>query len=817
MKTTKLVALSVCILSVFLLLNLNNAYGLPIDDFDYTFEQDEVDGSGLFDRTSNLRFVQDYDEGNYDAEFGFDDQVGYEGVDIEFVDVDASGAGCIVNVSADFLGHTGVLCLNDNGNPGKASIVNEFTSQNNITYEFWWATDSITPYDYLIVDLREGTTIIVSVLFHQATINLLHPTGPAWVKGYDGYVVDTWYHIAIECDDTNNVSSLFVNGIECLSSIPTYNNVSVGSDNVHMYTNGGNSGFIHYIDAFDYSFNIGYQAHRNLGCVHIDTEIYETDKYCFHQNDVNTRLSTFNDNELGWEQDDESSGFGTWSLGGGMFENPETGVIDGNNDYIQINVAGDGAEVSLSHNFTESDGIIKITLEAFIFSMGTLAWIGARALDEFGTNMANFQIVNLAGTQSVWVGAGGVSDYNENKGNIVLGVNTISIEWEISYGVQCLRINNSDDTDVYLHNSTVGVFERLEIYAEGLGAGAQTIFMVDNIGVYLNETSMNENEYGYGSKEDIDYTAFSGYILYYDGYFGLGTTTPSGVYYICETDDLDELKSMGNESGTMYLSDLNESLTFSVHPNGTMELGGIYGDIEMVENGNIEYVGQVQYGMIEYPEAMYSAIDDTLRGYTESNGSDQWMYIAFDIDDRITTNFTLSIFDVYRTNWHFGVDITLNFTDYTEYTFSLDINDGPFQITDIMETNFGWDLPSHKYIDAISINMTSGLSANGTTNLGGVDSIYLRYEGEFIDLVDLEDTSILGAITGVLMLIIPSFLIIYGIEVKRKGAGKKLAIPIIAIVSVILFVTGVLPTWLFFVSLLGLGGIMLMRRWQQNR
>jgi uncharacterized membrane protein YozB (DUF420 family) len=138
----------------------------------------------------------------------------------------------------------------------------------------------------------------------------------------------------------------------------------------------------------------------------------------------------------------------------------------------------------------------------------------------------------------------------------------------------------------------------------------------------------------------------------------------------------------------------------------------------------------------------------------------------------------------------------------------------PFDVTGTrFTTDFGGVLPLYKIIDVLSFNISSSIDNDGTSVLAGLDLIKFHYRPlGFIDLEDLHSTGILTVMMPLVVLLLPTFVIYAGIENKKKGAGKKAFLPIFLLISTILFATSIIPVWIYFIIILGVGSLIVVKR-----
>ncbi|KKM22778.1 hypothetical protein LCGC14_1621910, partial [marine sediment metagenome] len=344
---------------------------------------------------------------------------------------------------------------------------------------------------------------------------------------------------------------------------------------------------------------------------------------------------------------------------------------------------------------------------------------------------------------------------------------------------------------------------------------AESRAYLDNVGVYFEGKSLDLSEMGYGEFYKIDLSEAEGSYAF-DGYVHVGTTDPYSIGdgYIIEDDFLTEVLPMANQQEVIDLVDLKDSLIFTLTPGFPLNLIGNYDVIRLIENNGSYYLGTVSRGDQTSLLAHFEVIDGRLQGYNvDVSILDDWITISFDINDTETSNYTLVINDVYKTNWGFTTSFIASFTDGTDFTYLMDESE-PFDVSgNRFMTDFGGILPFYKIIDVFSFNISSSIDNDGTSVLAGFDLIKLHYSPlGFIDLADLHSTGILAVMIPLVVLLLPTFAIYAGIENKKKGAGKKAFLPILLLISTILFATDLIPVWIYFIIVLGVGALIIVKR-----
>ena len=103
----------------------------------YTFESENEGLLTTFNRTSNLRFTETWDTGNFDGEFSFDGQFGLFNDDIPFFDTFVNDPGTYASIEQSIDEHDDVLLFKDDTSLGYVDgekIIGDFVS---LTLSLW--------------------------------------------------------------------------------------------------------------------------------------------------------------------------------------------------------------------------------------------------------------------------------------------------------------------------------------------------------------------------------------------------------------------------------------------------------------------------------------------------------------------------------------------------------------------------------------------------------------------------------------------------------------------------------------------------------
>lgn len=190
-----------------------------------------------------------------------DETTGTCGTDIDFLDVaNHAGTNCSICIISSFGGHSKVLKLTD----ATATDYNLYThtigsTEANATMEFWWAVSQIASSDGAKVVFFESGTEICGLYINTDDLRTYNPAATA-IKS-DFLVANTWFHIKIILDDTNNQFDCYINGVN-EGTFAYRNNSTTGIDSI-QFGSGFDDIINIYWDAFGYSWDTNYNIGDN--------------------------------------------------------------------------------------------------------------------------------------------------------------------------------------------------------------------------------------------------------------------------------------------------------------------------------------------------------------------------------------------------------------------------------------------------------------------------------------------------------------------------------------------------------------------------
>ena len=198
----------------------------------------------------------------YPATYNFKDEVdGTTGTDIDFIDVDGSGADCVASIIAVLDGHRKVLQLHDNSNPNYIQVKHTLTStQASGTIEFWVATSDNTKRGTL--DLYDSTPTRLMRFYFENDGKLYFYVGGAATE-LCSLTNNILVHIRLLFDTATDKASVWVNGTLIIND-QAFNNVGNALNQFIFQTWTTDTGYYLYFDAFGFSWDADYAIGDNL-------------------------------------------------------------------------------------------------------------------------------------------------------------------------------------------------------------------------------------------------------------------------------------------------------------------------------------------------------------------------------------------------------------------------------------------------------------------------------------------------------------------------------------------------------------------------
>jgi hypothetical protein len=804
---------TIFIFQIFLFLALAPSVSASPESYTYTPEQDWYNWTNdNITKTSNLRNPETIDEGNYTGTYSFDNEVGLTGTDIDAI-VYNELTTC--EVVENYSGHDTVLYGAESSSNNYYCMIYPYIEVDYFTIE-WWGTCIDGLHLQNIKDYNEDT--MVSIRMYNNAVN-------NYIRLYYEYTsivitVDCseWIHFSIDFNLIDDTYTARINGTTYLENVDFFHslNPQTGVMEWMFYSYTMPTEFC--IDAIGYNTS-GYEINSNMYEIrNVDTSKYEVDKYCFHQtshDNIDLSYGAYPDGFLGWDVDLGTGG--EVNVGEGWGPNPETGVYDSDNRYIRLQ-STDTYVTSFSHDFDESAlGTLQVYFDGrYAYTGDNYRYTGLYAIDSTSDVLAC--LIFSSNGDNTWdlkIGNGEYGDSIEVLTSLAENSN-FNITWTITNTIQIIEFQSSE-LGIY-ENYTYNVYNDGDGFAEinwDVFGGTSNWFYFDNLGIYVNGSSLVTEEHGYAEINDADLMAPATLSIDYAGLIHVATVNPSGTTFNIPDDTLTNITELDNYGWTqMSYKGMLESIIFCVNGTGYFYTNfSIEGTLIYLNRNDVfEVYGIDDSGSEIDTDSYFYVENDLLFGYNIHNGSDeQALGVVFDVNNIECANNSIRVNNVFRSNWLFSITMTFEFTDNTFITFELDNSDDYDYDGSVWYTDFGSIVPDYKVLDKIYYYIYPSDDSDNTSILAGFESIELILRSTGIGLDDLHDTGILSILVPIVALLVPSVIIPMELESRKRGMGKKTFIPIFAMFTVILFATSVLPAWLFFVCMISCGMMLFVK------
>lgn len=772
-------------------------------DLEYIFENDVLySGKGIFpNSTFNIRNRTLITQDNYTATYDFlDESIGSVYPNIDFLDSVSIPSGSNISIISDLEGHNHVLEYYQANTVDYLSSRHILdVSQPNGTYEFWIYL-TIDRFIYFTMSEGEG---VQGVYFGTTTPLKFAYNDGGWQPICD-YVVNTWYHIRIdfECGPSGykglapDTFFVYINGVKYGAYPFRYSIDNMEKIDIGMYKCVESNEYNTYIDAIGLNWK-DYTIGQNIRDFNItETDIQEIDVFELEHYINGSILPIDYDNPNTW-YDIEVGANDYVNL---VASNPNRRAVN-----IWHQVVGN---MGLERDFTIEKGIINISLSIWYFIM----------LNDdgyFDCSIYSFDDTLIVKLRFLFDGVDIKLYYYDGSSNILLHTFTAGQLQDISnwknfnlyIGSSCLL------TYEYTTTYKLFIFPKIDFTKEGLSKiklignmpdTSHTQFeRIESIGVYINGTSLAE---GFGFMEcNMTNEIYTDWKL---KHHNLLTINANGTFrfdfygsvggginiteltFFNNTDVLFNLYEGSNIIGdeTFMFILFNESFTIN-----SLRIEGV----KLIENSN-EYWLEFTYNGIDIDKSYFNVSNHNLYFIHYANENDTLEYIQakFNIDDIPAINRSIN----FRT-YFYGISKAYLVNEYTSKT------------TTNFEFPLGYNtinsiLPQQKIISNFTITITDQNNNDyyGKSE-GYITSIKLIY------YTDIELTLLTLNLIGMMIVIILLFVPTIGIYTIY---GKKAIIPMLILMTIICFISNLIPTWLFFILMFCYSGTIFLQ-YKQKR
>ena len=775
--------------------------GSSTSDLYYTPTEDVFYNATIpvYDESVNIRNQQSF-TGNYNGTYSFTGEIGLNGTDIPFIDVDTSSTDTGVIIVDSWENHNEVIKFYDNSSTEALQVNHDFGAiYSNGTYEFWWAVSDIGN-KYLIMQYRENTDLRVSIKYQSGNFYNYYL---AFDIIKSGCTVNTWYHHKLIFDDSLNSFDWYINGVLEGDDLNYYANSTIGFDNNNWVTASAPVNYSHYFDGFGYFGDPFYDVGDNLIPLIEELGTNEVDRWEFALLYPDQLNPVGLDDPNGWQDYEESGDI--VNIGG-----------TGNDRYIYMFSTSYNNGIFKDDFIEEESQIVEIKWN-FQYYVAADQLIGNTTLKVYSNGSNEVCRINLF---SYWNDNIRRLEYFNGSNYVDLTNNNFFLNGYTPYdfylyinyydNIAFLSYQNSTDYESWyfplIVSGEVGV-NKVEFFNYEHVSTVQNLPMrLDSIGVYCDGVSQS-NEWAWKSIDlPANWDIRDNNLLYGD-YIGLANISVCEGSYSVGISDFYGLFDMYWYPYDMDILNIhNKYVAVVIDPYllyyqiNWLELYEIWNDVRsfVLEDLSINGVTLVQdsnvYDMVysavsDYPVANYFYVIGTDLYYTLTCYDSDLEYIqgVFDITNIPTQNRSID-FDAYIDGFPFlyceGA-ITLGFGDATTYGFVFD------EIT-----SFNQILPQEKLIDKITILITDNDvdAASGSDVTGHVNLITLVYYSNIS--VTILTLDLLAILIPLLVLITPP------LALYKKFEEPKVVVPMLMLMSFVCVATGLISYPMFFVMMI---------------
>ncbi len=813
-KIVSILALFLCLMGILLVINSN--IGLSaFTTLDYEFEENECGrkSTALNETIFNLRSNGLITE-EFNASYSFINETGDTSSSISLIDVDSSGASCTATVVGSVDKHDTILELDDGNGGAFVEVKDDIDSVGTYgTVEFFVRIDvfHVTP---LLVYLENGGTSVCMIRYTDDGGNDLEVRdGASWVDIIDnGVNVDQWYHIRIDFECTAGGYSglsqydyyVYVDGVRY--GAYDFNSNQAQIDDLKLLT--GNVAVAKsYIDALGYSWFSNYTVDDNQYPIitPVNSNVLSRDMYKFQIDDNNEPVQPDTSvNPSFWTITEDANSY-VYTASSQNFNSLEDGNIGvafignsvGGAGYTalsnsSLNLHGDDINITWGVIYPSTQSQLNSWFRVMVKSLDGTVLTYVR-IDTTTADKSTLQYYDGATYQDLETLYGTTSKQYIFSFNLYIENYTATLTYFRDY-----VYNNTYTFD--LAETEAGLGE-LEFRADNSGTSNWAIHLTE-IGIYQHNVSQCWERgfitYRMNDSWDFDTHTYITASTNPSEYVELWST-PAFYMTYSATENI-QVASLWNGSywHNVYgetCGNQNDMLTFL--PNGTITTSDlefrVYG-IKMVEGSN-EYVPTYDYTNVNQNnsyfyvngERMYFILDITQDNTLESIEAD------FNIDPVLTANRSFQYTGYY--NGYGNSTILLNYSD----------DSGSYYFFDPYVHGVNQVLPKEKVVRNIVITITDSEinEYTGFDNVGYIYNLKLRTVGGWEQTITT--SALLTTLLPLIIILPPCFM------VSKSLGDNRYILPIFIIMCTVVFATGLIDAWLYFIVIVGVSGFLFKR------
>lgn len=777
-------------------------------DIDFTFGSDRLIDTSVYDTSFNMRNQSEY-SGNYNGTYSFENEIGLEGIYIDYV---YSVFSPTINVIDNFNGHNSVL--NFTTTEASRYRVNHLLGDIESGYIDLWLSSSTISSSGLIYYTNStslaGDNLAFGITFESNNLVAKYGDG---LGGTSSVVLisavnNEWYYLSIYFNCTTYKVSMWVNGILLVNDEPfMYDNEITGL----VYTIYYGSDILNTnlkVDAIGYSWDDNYTIGDNLvPILETNESIQEVDRweFCIDESTKEFREDDTLTTILGWDKIEQDF-------------NIESDEHDEDDKQLRFYqglgmISPEGLERDFNLNGTLLNITFSFEREDYGGSDDPNGWSVFNFYDNDSNLITRLNITYT--TLEYWDGSNYIELY-DGIDNLVYYEFNVYLNDGLAFLQFFIDGNLEDVYFLDLINNVIGLGNiDFRLYAPGVGKVIEV--WIDYIGVYEKGLSIS-NDVGYLSVNNV-----AGTYLLYDlwywsfAYYNLFDLDVEGNVSITYTRNYVGYTYNYYKPSFHVFTDNYLGLLFDWNLYNESTFHNIYNEYKTAYNSSINFlvIGDVILNNLSIAGIRAIANGESIPLVYGSNGVNLNNSYFFVEAGSNALRFSLTINDNELEYISLGIDlVALNILGEDRgISFRSDINGSIFGYVGVVYsdgTNTSLSVPTHETttsamlpisdtIFSLRILITDKDLDNDGFCTGYISNLRLIY---------YPTIKVFIIIDNLLVLIIPLMILLIPSLAMHKKFGVSGAVIMFILMSVVCVISALIPVWLFFI--IGFGSIVFL-------
>lgn len=724
--------------------------------YNYTWNESELYNDVLPEPIANWNIRNQTKDCLYNATFTFlNESVGSNPDSTDWYIIDDDGGTILIYNELD--GHCKVVGINNTNEYEYSAIYhsiyeNEIYGKENGTIQFWMYSDDVSK-DSGIQLIRSAPN---KFLFYIES-NYFKYFDDSGVHNIVSASIDTWYHISLEFDCSDDWFNVSINGIE-YGSYSARGTPDIIYD-IEFFSGTTSKDYLVYFDGIGLTNYKGYILDDNIEPLEYITNIIEPDKWEF----------TFNSTADSYPLDTNEIEGWTISETGGTCKVSE---FDGFNRAIKLQCLDGTCNTYMyrtmnipSTNNTIINTTLYIPFNYAYFTEFFYFYLTNETDDTITEIIINYLSLKAYISESL--------EYSE----VITPYIPYSIDLSFRFVDNLMNIYINESliaSNSYLGNTVKSFYLKGYTYTTNVDKNE---YYIDYVGIYSNGLSDSteitpENIYPIG----IDWTYQNHYFIEFtfNNTFANNITiylNDDSILYDYSTERWNR-KNIYNESTSYY------NLFFRITNDSLFEITNLYIHGVKLTDGIENYYINLDYSYVDLNESYFYVSNNRLYyTFTSNDSENEYLKAVFNIDNLASRNYYIAFshikdnVDLYS---YFNLYFTSTYLQFPSYTYLENINTM---------------LPQDKLIQYFEFVITDNDNDVNDINTGYFSNIRLIYYPDLDTTFTL--VSLLELIPLLIILVIIPLAIYYGF-------GKRITVlvPSILLMSIFAVAQGLLPLWI---------------------